>query len=377
MISLRSLACAVASLALLATIGASPALHSEAQRWHVAIDSRDTDQWLSVRGGTIFTLRGGHVVAIDEQRGTTRWTSAMTVSGRPAIAGASVYAPQRSGMVVLATATGAVIGHVAFPDRPLLLTTDTMAVARINTTGGATFAGFAGGVNARWTHSIEGTFDRMDDAGEDAVLAFGQATTTDVVAFDARSGAVAAATHGVDALIGRDHRWLWFSVEGGGLKGLDLDTNRTRVLHNDIVRGAVKVEGSTAIAVIDGRLSRIALPGGAVTPLHIDGRWVGGPAHGTIFVSRDDGTYAVRLSDRFTKRLVTKTADTRFLTSSGLNVYFATNDGSIVVADLARLRPLVRWPTSCSFVEGVHVVAHGALVHCDVGLTSRLYAFAE
>lgn len=373
---LRFLTQALGIVAVLSTIAATPRLPVGTLRWTVPIDSRDADQWLSVRGGTIYTLRRGHVVAIDERRGTTRWTSDMAVAGRPAIAGTSVYAPERSGLAVLSAATGAVIGHVRFAERPLLLTTDTIAVALFNAPDGEMFAGFAGGVTPRWIRQIEGTFDRLDDAGDDLVLAFGSATT-DVIAFDARSGDVAAATRGVDALIGRDRRWLWFSVAGGGLKGLDLDTNRTRVLHNDIIHGAVKVEGPTAVAVIDGRLSRIALPGGAVTSLRIDGRWVGGPAHGIIFVARSDGTYAVRLADRFTRRIVTKTADTRFLTSNGTSVFFATNDGSIVVADLARLRPLVRWPTRCTFVEGVQVTSDGALVHCDVGKQSQLSAFAE
>ena len=151
---------------------------------------------------------------------------------------------------------------------------------------------------------------------------------------------------------------------------------RYRFAHNSVVCGAVRVEGASAVAGIGGHLTRISLPGGEAERLPIDGRWVGGPADGTIFVAREDGTYAQRLSGGRPIRLVTGTSKSRILTSNGTSAFFARNDGSIVAVNLAAPAIATRLDTDCRFVEGVHVVRRGALVHCDdARSSSRLYAF--
>jgi hypothetical protein len=95
-----------------------------------------------------------------------------------------------------------------------------------------------------------------------------------------------------------------------------------------------------------------------------------------LFVSRQDGTYAVPLDGGKPVRLVTNTSDARFLTADGDRAFFLTNDGSIVAADLRSVRALVRWPAACSFVEGIHRIDGSALVHCDdANHVSHVYAF--
>lgn len=117
-----------------------------------------------------------------------------------------------------------------------------------------------------WQRNLAGSWDRTDDIGRDIVLLWG---ADSVIALDARTGDAVAATDGVEEYIGRDCRTLWFSVAGGGLKSLDLNTNGTIAIHNRIVRGAVRVEGDTAVAVVDGRaLGR--RPGARDTLVHCD-----------------------------------------------------------------------------------------------------------
>ncbi len=350
-----------------------------AARWVAAIDSRNVDQWLSVRGTSIYTVRDGHVVAIDTHSGVTRWASREMVESRPAIGGGTVYAPVTDGIVAFDTSTGAVVGRRALDTTPVLLTAGATAIALVETPGGPgerahTVAyGFRDTLTSRWKRVLAPGWNNPADAGANVVLL---ANRTNVLALDAASGKAIAATDGVDTYVGRDGRVLWFSVAGGGIKGLDLDTNEAIAVHDRIVRGAVRVEGATAVAVIDGRLMRLTLPAGTTQPLPIDGRWVGGPARGMLFVSRQDGTYAVPLDGGKPVRLVTNTSDARFLTADGDRAFFLTNDGSIVAADLRSVRALVCWPAACSFVEGIHRIDGSALVHCDdVNHVSHVYAF--
>jgi hypothetical protein len=192
---------------------------------------------------------------------------------------------------------------------------------------------------------------------------------------DPRTGDVVASTDGVNDYVGRDGRTLWFSVAGGGLKSLDLDTDASIAIHNTIVRGAVRVEGHVAVAVIDGRLSTIALPGGRVAALPVNGRWVGGPADGTIFIARSDGTYAQRLAGGKPVRVVIHTSKARFLTADGVSAFFATNDRMLVGVGLTHLTATAHIATACDFVEGVRTAGDVTLVHCDQGATSRLYGY--
>jgi outer membrane protein assembly factor BamB len=375
--------------ALCALAGASPAPPAgTTQRWALAIDSRNTGQWLSVRRGVVYCVRNAHVTAIDVATGHVHWASSEKVEGRPAIGGRTVFAPVPSGVVALDAATGRELGRFRLPGAPEMLTTDSTAVAVVNGDTHGRLLGFRDHVQPRWQREFIGSWGRPEDVGRSTILVWGGRSGDDslpaafwessaaVLALDATTGNAMAATDGVEDYVGRNERTLWFSVVGGGLKSLDLATNTSASIHNSIVRGAVRVEGATAVAVVDGHLTKISLPDGRQERLRIDGRWVGGPADQTIFVAREDGTYALRLSGGRPIRLVTNTAHTRFLTSTGKSVYFAVDDGCIVVANLDNPTLTTRLKTACRFVEGVHVIDRGALVHCDdARWSSRLYAF--
>jgi outer membrane protein assembly factor BamB len=376
----RCLAALLLPIALAAAGPAARPAANVAARWSLTIDSRNAaGPWLSVARGLVYCVRDGHVVAIDLRTGRIRWRSNVAVESRPALGGDTLYLPIAHGVIALDSRTGRETGRRRFERTPTLLGAGSTAVAIVNVErrGGESVSlfGFRDRLVPCWQRQLAAQWDRADTIGN-ATLLLWETTGTGVMALDAGNGDVAAATDGVEDYVGRDRRTLWFSVAGGGLKSLDLDTNRSAAVHNAIVRGAVRVEGATAVAVVSGRLTSIALPGGAQTPLRIVGRWVGGPSNGNIFVARSDGTYAQPLAGGKPIRLAVNTSDTRFLTATGRKAYFATNDGGIVAADLASLAPTRKFASSCRFVEGLRVTADSALVHCDdIRMRSRLYAF--
>lgn len=346
-----------------------------AARWSLAIDSRDTaGPWLSVGRGLLYCVRGGHVIAVDLRSGHIRWRSHVAVESRPALGGATLYLPVARGIVALDARTGHELGRRDVARTPLLIGAGATAVAIVNHDG-VRLLGFHDSLVPRWQRQLGAQWGRADTIGNETVLLW-EVYGSRVMALDARNGDIAAATDAVEDYVGRDRRTLWFSVAGGGLKSLDLDTNRSTAMHNAIVRGAVRVEGPTAVAVVAGRLVSIDLRDSVQRPLHVDGRWVGGPADGTLFVARTDGTYAAPLAGGAPVRLAVDTSETRFLTATGRHAYFATNDGGIVAADLASRAPTRTLGSACRFVEGVRVTAQTALVHCDdARMRSRLYAF--
>ncbi len=118
---------------LCALVGAAPVAPAGiTQRWALAIDSRNSGQWLSVRHGVVYCVRAAHVIAIDLASGRIRWASSQTVESRPAIGGRTIYAPVLSGIVALDTATGRELGRFRLPGTPEMLTTDSTAVAVVN-----------------------------------------------------------------------------------------------------------------------------------------------------------------------------------------------------------------------------------------------------
>ncbi len=358
------------------TMLAASTSYARSQRWMLPIDSRNTDQWVSARANVIYTISNGHVVAIDAATGVTRWTSTAVVVSRPAIGGSTIYAPVPNGILALDAQSGVARGVMRVTGTPTLLTSDEMAVALVRGTDATIVLGLRDTLRPHWRRQFEPGWSRPFSAGFNVVVLYGS-HSADVLALDSHTGNAVAAADGVDDYVGRDGRTLWFSVAGGGLKGLDLDKNTSVAIHDSVVRGAVRVEGKTAVAVIDGRLVKLALPSGAVQALPIHGRWVGGPIAGVIFVARSDGMYGLRLDGGKPSLLATNISDTRFLTAQNRRAFFQTNDGSIVVADTDTLKPIARWPTDCTFVEGVHLIADGALVHCDLKtMSTRLYAFS-
>jgi hypothetical protein len=133
-------------------------------------------------------------------------------------------------------------------------------------------------------------------------------------------------------------------VIGGGIKGIDVDTTRTVVLHGSVLRGAARVEHGIAVAVVDGRLTRLDLVRGTTETLKVDGRWIGGPSAGRIFVERDDGVYVRSLApDAHQFRVARYTGQARTVAASGPHGIIGMEDSRIFVVDLVHARTSSPW----------------------------------
>lgn len=196
--------------------------------------------------------------------------------------------------------------------------------------------------------------------------------------FDAATGRAVASAADADTLVGSDGRYVWFTVREGGIKGLDLNTNRTFVMHNQIERGQAIAEHNRAVAVIGGRLTLIDLHTQQSSPLHIDGRWIGGPVDGKIFIERGDGLYLQSIDPGATAfRVAGYKSEARYVTSDRSVGYVGHRDGTMLVIDLDRDRLLHRYATGCNFYEGVTASGNSAVVHCDAGTQSQLVGFTR
>jgi len=353
-------------------------------RWVAPIDSRTTDQWLSESAGVVYGARGGRLVAIDLRSGGTRWIAKVGVIGRSASGGGFVAAPSENAVSFIDARTGRTAVTRRIGERPGVASYSSGFVVVVPQASGVTVAraySFAG--TPRWTKQYRFGADpqRIVSLGGDAV---GLRSRDAILVIDGRDGRFVARTNGVDELIGADGRYLWFNVVGGGIKGLDLDRNRSRALHGSIVKGAARVEHGVAVAVIDGRLQKIDLTRGgddeaAVSPMHVDGRWVGGPAAGRIFLERGDGMYVRALDDRAKAyRVARYTGESRIVAADGRRALIGMESGSIYVVDLTSGKQLAHISTTCRAYEGFAASGDTTLVHCDDEThAAQLVAFAR
>jgi hypothetical protein len=246
-----------------------------------------------------------------------------------------------------------------------------------------TARGFSFDGTPRWTKTFAFGADpqRIVSLGGDAV---GLRSRDAILVIDGRNGRGVAQTDGIEDLIGADGRYLWFNVVNGGIKGLDLDRNRSRALHGSIVKGAARVEHGVAVAVIDGRLQKIDLTRGgddeaAVKPMHVDGRWVGGPAAGRIFLERGDGMYVRALDDRAKpQRIAHYAGESRIVAVDGHTAMIGMENGTIYVVDVSSGTQLAQISTTCHAYEGFAASGDTAIVHCDDEThAAELVAFAR
>jgi outer membrane protein assembly factor BamB len=353
--------------------------------WTATIDSRTTPQWLSESAGAVYGTRGGKVVALDLHTGRTRWTSSVAAVGRSASGGGFVVSPTREGVTFIDARDGRVRNAVRL--RPIAMnvpagpagvaSSSTGFVAVEHSATGVTVHGYTFAGTNRWTkhYRFDASIDRIEWLGGDAV---GLRHGDELLVLDGRDGRAVAQTDGLDTLIGADGRYLWFNVVNGGIKGLDLTTNRTVVLHGSVVHGAARVEHGIAVAVVDGRLQRLDLRrDGHSGPLAIHGRWVGGPAAGRIFVERDNGMFVRALDDRAPERRVaTYHEESRIVAADGRIAMIGMKDGRIYVVDLTRAQQLAVIDTPCRAYEGFAASDETTLVHCDAEAdVSTLVAF--
>ena len=352
-------------------------------RWVTPIDSRTADQWLSESGGVVYGARDGRLVAIDLRSGGTRWTAPVAVIGRSASGGGFVAAPSEHAVSFIDARNGHVVVTRPIGERPGVASYSGGFVTVAPQGGGAIMRAFSFDGKPRWTTTLRYGTDpqRIVSLGGDAV---GLRGGDEIVVIDGRDGRFVARTNGVDELIGADGRYLWFNVVGGGIKGLDLDWNRSRALHGSIVKGAARVEHGVAIAVVDGRLQKIDLARGgddeaAVRPMRVDGRWVGGPSAGRIFLERGDGMYVRALDDRAKARRVARyTGESRIVAADGSRAMIGMQNGTIYVVDVASGKQLAQIDTTCRAYEGFAASGDTTLVHCDDEThAAQLVAFAR
>ena len=351
---------------------AAPANEPESRpRWVAPIDSRNTDQWLSESAGVVYGARNGRLVAIDLRSGGTRWIAKVGVVGRSASGGGFVAAPTANAVSFIDARNGRTAVTRRIGERPGVASYSSGFVAVVAQPGGVTVArAFSFDGTPRWTNRYRFGSDpqRIVSLGGDAVGLRGRDA---ILVIDGRDGRGVAQTNGVEDLIGADGRYLWFNVINGGIKGLDLDRNRSRALHGSIVKGAARVEHGVAVAVVDGRLQKIDLTRGgddeaAVTYMHVDGRWVGGPTAGRIFLERGDGMYVRALGDRAKSRRVARyTGESRIVAVDGRRAMIGMESGTIYVVDVASGKQLAQIGTTCRAYEGFAASDGTTIVHCD------------
>ncbi len=346
-------------------------------RWTAAIDSRTTDQWLSEADGAVYGPRGGKLVALDLRDGHERWRSAVEPTSKSAARNGAVVAPTKAGIVFLRSRDGAIVRSVRVGDAPIVAAAPSGFVSVTRTETGVEARGWTFDGRPRWARRYRyAPFGTLLPLGGDAI-GITVPGSGDLLAIDAKNGNAVASADGVDTLIGADGRYLWFNVVGGGIKGIDLDTNRSLALHGSIVRGAARVEHGIAVAVVDGRLTRLDLTRGTTEPLKIDGRWIGGPVAGRIFIERGDGVYVRDLAANARQQRVARyTGEARIVAAAGRLGMIAMEDGRIFVVDVARARRLATIETSCAAYEGFASSGNTMLVHCDdASHASQIVAF--
>jgi PQQ-like domain len=353
--------------------------HIMAPRWIAAIDSRTTDQWLSEDARVVYGARDGKLVALDLRDGHVRWRAAVEPVTKSAVHGAAVAAPTADGIAFLDARDGRVVRRVVLADPPIVAGAPAGFVSVTRTRTGVEARGWTLDGRPRWTrHFRAAPFGTLLPLGGNA-LGLTRPGTGDLLAIDARDGKAMASADGVDTLIGADGRYLWFNVIGGGIKGIDVDTNRALVLHGSIVRGAARVEHGIAVAVVDGRLTRLDLRAGTTEPLNVDGRWIGGPSAGRIFIERGDGMYVRDLAPGSRQRRVARYAgQARTVAADGRVGMIGMQDGRIFVVNVVRAKQLATIQTPCAAYEGFAAAVATTLVHCDdAAHASRLVAFTR
>jgi outer membrane protein assembly factor BamB len=365
------LALAVTLPATVSAVAGTADVPASRPRWVTPIDSRTTDQWLSESAGVVYGARAGRLVAIDLRSGGTRWIAPVAVIGRSASGGGFVAAPSANAVSFIDARSGHTVATRRLGANPGVASYSTGFVAMAAATSGATVArAFAFDGTPRWTkrYAFGADPQRIVSLGGDAVGLRGRDA---ILVIDGRDGRGVAQTDGIEDLIGADGRYLWFNVVNGGIKGLDLDRNRSRALHGSIVKGAARVEHGIAVAVIDGRLQKIDLTrddgdDAAVNAMRVDGRWVGGPAAGHIFLERGDGMYVRALDDRAKPRRVAGySGESRIIAVDGRRAMIGMESGTIYVVDIASGKQLAQIDTRCRDYEGFASSGTTTIVHCD------------
>jgi outer membrane protein assembly factor BamB len=312
-------------------------------------------------------MRDGAVVAIDTANGATAWRSGIVAASAPAYFRGTLAVPAANALYFLDARNGRVKSARRMPGVIAVVsaTSGFLAVRSIRN-GGAAAAGYDARGSVRWKRVLPPIVNvELEALAGDAVALFDLGANTALV-LDAANGNAVAQTSYVDGLIGADGRFLWFSVAGGGIKGLDLDTNRSIAVHGHVLPKGAVVEHGLAVAVIDGRLHVIDLATRTDRRLRIDGRWIGGPIAGKILVERGDGLYVQPIAENGKATQVARyDSPSRIVAADRAIAYVGLLDGEIFAIDMRKARAVQKASTPCRFYEGFTASGTTSIVHCD------------
>lgn len=343
--------------------------------WIAPIDSRTGGEWVAEAPGRVYALRDHRVVAIDRSSGKTVWQSTHAFDSAPVALRGLIAVVQGDDLVFLDDA-GKERKRIAHAHVFALAATSGTIAALSNVKPGVALTTYDAATRVR-------VHERINARGGERLYALGGnalgiMVERNMLVLDAMDGKAVAMATNVDELVGADGRYLWFTVINGGLKGLDLWTDRSVALHGSIIRDAVRVEHHRAVAVIDGRLQTIDLAANATSaPLKIVGRWVGGPLNGQIFTERSDGMYMQALTPNSKAvRIARYGGDSRIVTSDRRVAFIGLADGTVFVIDTQTRKQLAKISTPCRIYEGFTASGKTSIVHCDSDKTrSQLVGF--
>jgi outer membrane protein assembly factor BamB len=348
--------------------------------WTAPVDSRTMPQWLAESPGRVYAIQDGHLAALSAANGDVLWTNPVAAADAPAYLRGTLAVPTGNGLAFIEARSGRTIVVLHAPGS-VSVAPGSSAIVAVHYGDGtsAWAAGYDRHARVLWTRRLERTENmQVYPIAGDAVAVFDLWKNAALV-LDAKTGnAVAQATY-VDSLIGQDGRYLWFSVAGGGIKGLDLDTNRTIAVHGHVLPKGASVEHGRAVAVIDGRLHVIDLRSGTDRRLRIDGRWIGGPIAGKILVERGDGLYVQPITGSGrARRVVRYSSESRIVAADRSIAYVGLLNGRIIAIDMRTERAVQNIWTPCRFYEGFTASGTTSVVHCDSQSGhSQLVAFAR
>ena len=343
--------------------------------WTIGVDSRSTDQWLAEAPGSVFATSHGNLIAIDSATGNLRWKSTLQAQGAPAVRRTVRCSRDAWRARVSRFGSGSTRRVLSGVNTTSLAGSPSTVVAFDNQT--SRLCGLSAARQRRGAE-ISAYTTEMGRSSDWAVISSPFLQMPAGRYFDAANGRAVAAAADADTLVGSDGRYVWFTVREGGVKGLDLDTNRTFVMHNQIERGQVHCRTRSRGGRSRWAPALIDLQTQQSSQLHIDGRWIGGPVDGKIFIERGDGLYLQSIDPACEEHFALQRTRAKRAMSRATD----RSDTWAPRRHHARHRSgagpaLAPFATGCNFYEGVTASGKTTVVHCDAGTQSQLVGFAR
>lgn len=346
--------------------------------WTAPVDSRTSDQWMAESPGRVYVNRGAHVAALDVKTGKPVWTAGVGALSAPAYFRGALAVPNIRGIRFLDAKTGA-LRRTYFLNGPSAVASTASAIVAAKYGTGITNAvfGFDAYGHVLWRQVIDtGYSAAIFSLGGDlaGIESFAHQSLTVI---DARTGRITATIEAVGQIVGGGDRYLWLTIDNGGLEGVDLQTGSRSVYRGHVLSKAVSVEDYRAVAVMDGRLQVLDMRDNSSRPLRINGRWIGGPIDGNILVEAGGTLWVQSLKPNAKPVRVARYASNSILTTSDRDrAFVALANGTILTVDMISKKLLQAIETPCRIFEGVTASGARTLVHCDRDAThSQVVAF--